>query len=48
MDDYCPIRPVFQNAQDALRKVLDDASLADLIARKHAEAAGAAADNGGA
>jgi Rrf2 family protein len=39
MDEYCPIRPVFQDAQDALRKVLDDASLADLIARKHAEAA---------
>jgi Rrf2 family protein len=39
MDEYCPIRPVFQDAQDALRKVLDDSSLADLIAQKEAAAA---------
>jgi Rrf2 family protein len=38
MDEYCPIRPVFQDAQDALRKVLDDSSLADLIVRKEAAA----------
>ena len=31
MDDYCPIRPVFQTAQDALRGVLHASSLADLI-----------------
>ena len=42
MDDFCPIRPVFQDAQDALRKALDDSSLADLITRKEAEAARAA------
>lgn len=39
MDEYCPIRPVFQDAQDALRKVLDDSSLADLITQKEAAAA---------
>ncbi len=42
MEEYCPIRPVFQNAQDAMRKVLDDSSLADLVARKEAAAAEAA------
>ncbi len=44
MDDYCPIRPVFQDAQDALRKVLDDSSLADLITRKEEQAATAASN----
>jgi len=47
MEEYCPIRPVFQNAQDAMRKVLDDSSLADLVARKEAAALEVAKANAG-
>lgn len=46
MDDYCPIRPVFQNAQDALRNVLGDNSLADLVTQKDTQAARAAGNGG--